>query len=304
MEKICGIYKITNKINGKMYIGQSVDIYDRWIKEKAPSAQKYALQRAFDKYGRENFNFEIIERLKPDKLNEREIYWIAYYDTYNNGYNETLGGDTGHRYNYKEIYDLWASGVTCKQIEEKLHCDDGVITRALRCYDISEQEARSVNNYNKATPIVMIDIKTKESLKVFRSRFEVCSFLNITEAQTNSIQKGISTKRKAFGYYWEKLTKENSPKIIYTDEEVLSRQDFSFMRSKENTLKLSMAQRTVERPDRNTLKQLIRTIPFTTIGKMYGNVSDNAVRKWCDFEGLPRKKNVINSYSDKEWEKI
>lgn len=304
MEKICGIYKITNNINGKMYIGQSVDIYDRWIKEKAPSASKYALQKAFDKYGRENFTFEIIERLKLEELDEREIYWIAYYDTYNNGYNETLGGNAGRKYNYQEIYNLWLNGLTCKQIEEKLNCEDGVVTRALRCYDISEQEARSTSNYNKAIPIVMIDIKTRESLKTFKSRWDVCDFLNITEAQTNSIHKGIYTGHKAFGYYWEKLTDNNSPKNTYSDEEILAKQDSSFIRSKENILQLSLAQRTVDRPDRNTLKQLIRTMPFTTIGKMYGNVSDNAVRKWCDFEGLPRKKNIINKYSDEEWEKL
>lgn len=304
MEKICGIYKITNNINGKMYIGQSVDIYHRWIKEKAPNVPKYALQRAFDKYGRENFTFEIIERVKLEELNEREIYWITYYDTYNNGYNETLGGDGYQKYDYLEIYNLWLNGLTCKQIEEKLNCEDEVITRALRCYDISEQEARSASNYNKAIPIVMIDTKTRESLKIFKSRWEVCDFLHITEAQTNSIHKGIYTGRKAFGYYWEKLTDNNFPKNTYSDEEILAKQDRSFIRSEENVLHLSLALRTVDRPDRNILKRLIRTLPFTTIGKMYGNVSDNAVRKWCDFEGLPRKKNLINKYSDEEWEKL
>lgn len=51
------------------------------------------------------------------------------------------------------------------------------------------------------------------------------------------------------------------------------------------------------------LKTLIRTIPFTHIAKKY-NVSDNAIRKWCDKFKLPRTKKEINSYSDEEWEKI
>ena len=54
---------------------------------------------------------------------------------------------------------------------------------------------------------------------------------------------------------------------------------------------------------RELLKDLIRTKPFTHIGKMYG-VSDNAVRKWCDKYGLPRSSKEIKSYSDEQWELI
>lgn len=58
-----------------------------------------------------------------------------------------------------------------------------------------------------------------------------------------------------------------------------------------------------ERPDRETLKELIRTTSFLQIGKDY-NVSDNAIRKWCDNYNLPRTKKEINSYSNQEWENI
>lgn len=58
-----------------------------------------------------------------------------------------------------------------------------------------------------------------------------------------------------------------------------------------------------ERPTREELKFLIRTTPFTQLGKKY-EVSDNAIRKWCDSYNLPRTKKEINSYSDIEWEKI
>ena len=53
-------------------------------------------------------------------------------------------------------------------------------------------------------------------------------------------------------------------------------------------------------PDRNTLKNLIRNTPFTQIGKKY-NVTDNAVRKWCDKYGLPRRSGDIKKYSEEEW---
>ena len=59
----------------------------------------------------------------------------------------------------------------------------------------------------------------------------------------------------------------------------------------------------VEGITRAELKNLIHTTPFTTIGKMY-NVSDNAIRKWCDKYGLPRKSSEIKAYSEAEWSKI
>lgn len=58
--------------------------------------------------------------------------------------------------------------------------------------------------------------------------------------------------------------------------------------------------RKVERPTRAELKKLIRTKPFTQIGKQF-QVSDNAIRKWCILENLPSKKKEIDSYSDEEW---
>lgn len=62
-------------------------------------------------------------------------------------------------------------------------------------------------------------------------------------------------------------------------------------------------QRKNARPSREELKKLIREKPFTQIGKQF-NVSDNAIRKWCDSEKLPKTKQEINSYSDIEWENI
>ena len=59
----------------------------------------------------------------------------------------------------------------------------------------------------------------------------------------------------------------------------------------------------VEQISREDLKNLIRTTPFTQIGKQY-NVSDNAVRKWCDKYNLPRKTTDIKKISNDDWEKI
>ena len=94
-----GIYKITNIVNGKAYIGQSVNVEKRWKSEQNAAfepnsaAYEYPLQRAFRKYGLEKFTFEIIEECQQSELNDKEIYWVQHYDTFFNGYNQTLGGD-------------------------------------------------------------------------------------------------------------------------------------------------------------------------------------------------------------------
>lgn len=102
---ICGIYKITNLVNGKSYIGQSIDIEKRWQQHKSKSSwrvqKEKALYRAFTKYGLDNFEFEIIEECKRKFLDKREIYWIKKYDTYNNGYNMTKGGQGDRDYRYR-----------------------------------------------------------------------------------------------------------------------------------------------------------------------------------------------------------
>ena len=92
-----GIYKIENLINHKKYIGQSVNIHRRWEYHRCVYTQILDMQlyMAMRKYGIENFSFEVIEECPIDKLLEREIYWINYYDTYIHGYNANPGGTGG-----------------------------------------------------------------------------------------------------------------------------------------------------------------------------------------------------------------
>lgn len=98
-----GIYMFKNKINDKCYIGQSINLYKRlrehisWFnKEKGDTV----IHRAFIKYGISNFEIQILEKLEyyegiKVELDELEKKYIQEYDSYNNGYNSTLGGDAG-----------------------------------------------------------------------------------------------------------------------------------------------------------------------------------------------------------------
>ena len=114
---ICGIYKITNQINGKCYIGQSVSIKRRWQEHYRFNSreQDTVIHQAFKKYGIENFSFEILEECSQNQLDDLEIKWIAYFDSQNpnKGYNRTSGGQGTSQCNIKlskgqvlEIQDL------------------------------------------------------------------------------------------------------------------------------------------------------------------------------------------------------
>ena len=94
----CGIYKITNLINELVYIGQAQDIKTRWRNHRTDylgnNVVNYnnPLYKDMRLYGLDNFSFEIIEECLVSELDEKEKYWISYYDSFNNGYNRTEGG--------------------------------------------------------------------------------------------------------------------------------------------------------------------------------------------------------------------
>lgn len=92
MEKY--IYKITNNINGMCYIGQAKNYKNRFITHKAMgygNEPNKKLYQAFKEFGINNFNFEVIDY--GSNYNELEKYWIQYYDSFHNGYNQTPGGE-------------------------------------------------------------------------------------------------------------------------------------------------------------------------------------------------------------------
>jgi group I intron endonuclease len=92
------IYRIVCFQTFKTYIGQSKDKNRRQDEHfrslRTNTHVNQRLQNAFNKYGEGSFYFEVIEtNIPPNKVNEREVYWIAHYDSYRNGYNMTRGGE-------------------------------------------------------------------------------------------------------------------------------------------------------------------------------------------------------------------
>lgn len=101
-----GIYIVKNKINGKLYVGQSVQIEERWKDEIQESQRKEHKSnskfiRALRKYGSENFEFSVLEECSSDNLDEREIYYIKKYNSAETGYNIQLGGKQCRKVDYE-----------------------------------------------------------------------------------------------------------------------------------------------------------------------------------------------------------
>ena len=94
---LCGIYKITNMINNYVYIGQSIHIKARWKEHinalRRGDSRCVLLQRAWNKYGEENFSFEILELCSEDVLDELEVKYIELYSSCVRGYNIESGGN-------------------------------------------------------------------------------------------------------------------------------------------------------------------------------------------------------------------
>lgn len=104
-----GIYAIHNKVNDKYYIGQAKDIHQRWIQHrsrlKCNTHENCHLQAAYKKYGKESFEYFVLEECTVEQLNEREQYYIKQYDAYDNGYNLDKGGAgcPGYKHTDEEI---------------------------------------------------------------------------------------------------------------------------------------------------------------------------------------------------------
>lgn len=122
MNSITGIYKITNKMNQKIYIGQALDILSRWRQHSIQYLNKNnkisyncIFYKALRKYGIDNFSFEILEVCNEAMLNDKESFYINKYRTYVgfedcNGYNMTLGGNNSTITNKKKIVQYSLNG--------------------------------------------------------------------------------------------------------------------------------------------------------------------------------------------------
>lgn len=206
------IYKITNQVNQKTYIGKTTTtINRRWNQHKSELAKdrdvNRPLYKAMRKYGIENFTIEIVEECSVDILSEREIYWIEQYNSFHDGYNATLGGDGKSYLDYKIVIDLWNQGLNCRQIHDKTSYSNDTITKVLDEANIS-RELRKARGHSSITKgVEMINKNTNQVIKTFSSIKDAYIFLN--KQHSGHIADVCNGKRKsAYGYKWKYKTLE------------------------------------------------------------------------------------------------
>ena len=176
------IYKITNKLNNKVYIGQTIQKpIERFYQHCAKKCDKYILNmvihKAIFKYGKDNFTFEVIEEVPKQQLNEREEYWIKYYNSYTDGYNSTKGGQKGNKpfkdIDNKTIIEQYQQGKSLRTIGKMFNVDKATVKSILIRNNIKLRTTRTYKLSQEDRANIILDIKQGLSRNTIISKWNI-----------------------------------------------------------------------------------------------------------------------------------
>lgn len=210
------IYKITNQINGKAYVGKTQrTVMARW-KEHCRhmySLQHLPLYKALYKYGVENFLIETIEECDDINLDNREIYWINYYQTYGkNGYNCTAGSEGGIKTFPEEIEIIknrYLAGERLDLLCKEFHHDYYPIKRELENLGVKINTNAGPSKLAKG--VIQINPVNNEIVAIYNSISEasraICGPGKNVKAIINHISKYKNTNTISHGFLWKTIDK-------------------------------------------------------------------------------------------------
>lgn len=198
------IYKVTNKVNGKSYIGQTRNTVEfRWRQHYKAKDNKY-FHRAIAKYGKDNFTVETLEECDVEKLNDREIFYIAKYNTFSNGYNLTKGGSAysptrkcSNGYleldnKYDEIKGMYLAGYSTAKISSLYNVDRHCISNILKQLGVKVKSSDKISMNAQELSELITDYKSGYSLKSLAKRYG-CSAPGLKDYL---IKKGVDLRDK------------------------------------------------------------------------------------------------------------
>ena len=217
-DALCGIYKITNNVNEKVYIGQSINIKLRWKDHinalNRDDSSCTLLQRAWNKYGQENFSFEILELCSEDMLDDMEIKYIELYDSHNNGYNIESGGNFQKHLSQEtkqKLSDMAKerfSDTSKNPMYNKHHTDEtkAKISASKKGKLLSEETKKKLSKirmghpgYNKNfTPVYCIELDI-----VFSCATDAAKILGIDGTNILPCCRHDYGRKTCGGYHWE-----------------------------------------------------------------------------------------------------
>lgn len=196
------IYCITNKVNGKQYVGKTMDTVEQRFKEHLRNVnternKKRPLYAAFKKYGINSFIVSTLEECEESLLNEREIFWINKLDTYRNGYNATCGGDGFTKYNYEAIWEKYQELQNIQATARLFGCDRRVVRSIINKHGIFN------NTGGVPVPIYQLEKDSLQIIQKFDSINQAAKACNGVSAPIRQVLKDIS--KTAYGFRWCKI---------------------------------------------------------------------------------------------------
>lgn len=212
------IYKITNILNNKIYIGQTkYDIKKRFLQHcsdrKREKCQNRCLYKAMNKYGIEKFRIELIEQCSEEIALKREEYWIKFYNSFTNGYNSTMGGDGKKFFNHDEIAQELKRNPYPYLVAKKFNCCKDSVYHIAKEYNIKLNN-NGADNLLKANPrkkVEQYNLHTKEYIQTFNSVQEAAEWL-LANNYINKIASGVRAhisevargkRQYAYGFIWK-----------------------------------------------------------------------------------------------------
>lgn len=206
------IYKITNNINNKIYIGKTNLTIEKRFKEHCRDAfreknEKRPLYAAMRKYGIQNFSIEEVEECLDTEASIREIYWIGYYKSFENGYNATFGGDGKNFFNHFLIAEELKKNPYPLEIAKQFNCSSDTVYIVAKEFNISVK-SKGILNVNEKKEIFQFD-KQENFLQSFESAqaagdWCVRQGLSKNRNCRSHISECARGERKtAFGYVWK-----------------------------------------------------------------------------------------------------
>lgn len=245
---MAGIYKITNKINNKIYIGMTTkDIEVRWKQHLKVSKNKNnknhrLIHKAILKYGIENFIFEKLyetDVINLEHLKELEIKYIKEYNSFESGYNLTKGGDGTYGYKLSQERKEYLSQLylgTKLSNEHKNNITKGLLNRH---YKTSDETKLKIKNSQHKKPIILFYLDNAEIIIELEFQSDIESiYSNVNRKKINKV---IKRQQQILGYIGNRIVsctyKENENKLSDLIKDILDKYD-----SKHDTKKTQLLQ--------------------------------------------------------------
>nr|DAG72515.1 MAG TPA: intron associated endonuclease [Bacteriophage sp.] len=211
------IYLITNEVNSKVYVGQTIQTLNKRFNghccySKSDRSINMYIKRAIHKYGRDKFHIQLIEECPINILNEREKYWINFYDSYNTGYNLTLGGQDSNYFNINKLENV----IDIKKFEQYILEFKPLVSEVANHFGISKCSVYNLinrinnpnlilNSYNPRKGRTIEDIDKEELINLYKEGWSILDLVKKYHIRKDKISKfikesGIKIKRGIKGY--------------------------------------------------------------------------------------------------------